>query len=298
MELTQLKCFLAVARERNFTRAAKACNMTQPSLSYQIAKLEEELGEGLFLRKPKAVELTHAGRMLVEGATRMVEEQERVLDLFQRREQVMSGELRFGIIPTMAPYLLPPLLQAFRSEFPRVSINARESRTSQLLREVVAGEIEFAIVSDVDAGLLKQYSLHLTKLFEEELLLAAPPGHRLCGVEGLRPQVLSEEQLILLSEGNCLRDQTMELCSANEKESALVCEQLPTQLSMVEAGLGVAVVPEMAIRSATTVGVDYLRFGSPAPQRLIGLLKRRSGKLSSCGQEFLKRLKASLNVVS
>ncbi|MDQ8200703.1 LysR substrate-binding domain-containing protein [Pelagicoccus enzymogenes] len=291
MEFTQLKCFIAVAREQSFTRAAKACNLSQPSLSYQISKLEEELGESLFNRKPKGVELSDSGRLLLDGAHRLVEEQEKIVSTFRMREELMSGDIRFGIIPTMAPYLLPPLLGTFRSEHPQVRLLARESRTSQLLKEVVEGELEFAVVSDVAPALLKRYSLHLSKLFDEPLALAVPHAHPSCSLEELTPDRIDENELILLSEGNCLRDQTVKLCQRSERKSPLECEQLPTQLSMVAAGLGVAIVPEMAIAKHQDKGVSFLPFKSPAPKRMIGLLKKRGGKLSPAASEFLKRLK-------
>ena len=290
MELTQLKCFLAVARENSFTRAAKARHMTQPSLSYQISKLEEELGTALFLRKPRVVELSDSGRLLLESAARIVEEEERAVARFKMRETLREGAVRFGIIPTMAPYLLPPLLGRFRADYPAINIVARESRTSQLVREVVEEELEFAIVSDVEAALLKKYSLRLTLLFRERLLLAAPIAHAVCSAGRVAPRSIDERELILLSEGNCLRDQTVRLCKSADGASALVCEQLPTQLSMVGAGLGVAVVPEMAVRQATLPGVSLLRFAEPQPTRMIGILKKRGRKLSAAGNELVDRL--------
>ncbi|MDQ8202681.1 LysR substrate-binding domain-containing protein [Pelagicoccus sp. SDUM812003] len=295
--MTQLRCFIAVARERNFTRAAKACHMTQPSLSYQIGRLEEELGEALFIRKPKAVELSDSGKLLLESALRIVEEQEAVVSKFRMREQLLSGEVRLGIIPTMAPYLLPPLLQAFRQSYPKISLVVRESRTSQLVKEVVSGEIEFAIVSDVEASSLKKYSLHLARLFEEALLLAVPNAHPLCGVTDLSVRHLQDQELILLSEGNCLRDQTEQLCSRRGDENALVCEQLPTQLSLVAAGLGVAVVPEMAVRESRGSDLEYLSFSGQPPRRMIGFLKKRGGKLSLAAQEFVIRLRRRVDGV-
>ncbi|MDQ8182834.1 LysR substrate-binding domain-containing protein [Pelagicoccus sp. SDUM812005] len=291
MEFTQLKCFIAVAREQSFTRAAKACHLSQPSLSYQISKLEEELGESLFIRKPKGVELSDSGKLLLDGAHRLLEEQEKIVSTFRMREELMAGDIRFGIIPTMAPYLLPPLLGDFRADHPQVRLLARESRTSQLLKEVVEGDLEFAVVSDVAPALLKRYSLHLSKLFDEPLLLAVPNAHPACSLSELTTKSISEDELILLSEGNCLRDQTVRLCQRSDRSSSLECEQLPTQLSMVAAGLGVAIVPEMAVSNHPNNALSFLRFKHPAPKRMIGLLKKRGGKLSPAAAEFLKRLK-------
>ncbi len=292
MEVTQLKCFLAVAREGSFTRAAKARHMTQPSLSYQIARLEEELGAPLFLRKPRSVELSDAGRLLLESAARIVEEEERAVGRFRQRGALEEGGVRFGIIPTMAPYLLPPLLGRFRQDYPAIRIVAREARTSDLVREVVEEELEFAIVSDVEEALLKKYSLSLSLLFTERLLLAAPLAHALCAGGRVAASALDPGELIMLSEGNCLREQSVNLCYPKVGASPLVCEQLPTQLSMVGAGLGVAVVPEMAVRQGGQPGVALLRFGEPQPTRMIGVLKRRGRKLGAGAQQLVDRLRA------
>ena len=298
MELSQLNCFLAVARERSFTRAAKACNMTQPSLSYQIAKLEEELGELLFLRKPRRVELSEAGKTLLDGAMTIVTEQQRLLAVFRQREGLTEGEVRFGVIPTVAPYLLPPLLSRFRGEYPAIGIVARESRTSQLLKEVVAEDLEFAIVSDVEASLLKRYSLHLARLFDERLVLATPREHPLGAYGSIAPEKIQESELILLSEGHCLRDQIVALCRSEKRVTSLVCEQLPTQLAMVGAGLGLAVVPEMAVRGASRQDVCFVPFAEPAPSRLIGLLKKRGRKLGMAAAAFVKQLQAEVGEVA
>ncbi len=294
MELNQLKCFLAVARERNFTRAAKARHMTQPSLSYQITKLEEELGTALFLRKPRTIELSQAGKLLLESAVKIVDEEDSIVSKFKLRENLEEGEVRFGIIPTMAPYLLPPLLREFREDFPAIAITASESRTSQLVKEVVAGDLEFAVVSDIDKAVLKKYSLHLSHLFNESLLLATSGNHPLCSQERLTPKSIDRRELILLTEGNCLRDQTLELCQPSEGTSSLVCEQVPTQLSMVESALGIAIVPEMAIRESLPKGVALTRFDEPQPKRMIGLLKKRASKLSAAARELVDRLKRNV----
>ncbi|WP_225919606.1 LysR family transcriptional regulator [Actomonas aquatica] len=290
MEIGQLRLFLAVGTEGNFTRAAQVCHLSQPALSYQIARLEEELGAVLFRRKPRAVELTDAGRKLWESAVRIVAEQEQVLAAFRQRDALETGELRLGVIPTAAPYLLPTLLAGFRAEHPGVRLMMREARTSELVREVVAEELEFAIVSDVDAATLKRYSLRLTPLFHERLLLAVPKGHALAGRQRVKVDVVAKEALVMLSEGNCLRDQTLQVCGQVEAEGALVCEQLPTQLAMVAAGLGAAIVPEMAVRESVPAGVVLVRITDPAPTRVMGILKRRGRKLSRAASTFIAPL--------
>lgn len=291
MDINQLKCFLAVVREKNFTRAAKSCNMTQPSLSYQISRLEEELGESLFVRKPRTVELKDSGKILLESALVIVEEQKRALLRFTQREALKEGEIRFGIIPTMAPYLLPNLLNVFHQSYPGIRILVRESQTSRLLKEVVNGDLEFAIVSDVQSALLKKSSLHLSILFRETLLMAAPSVHPMCSQSRLTPKSINTQELIMLSEGHCLRDQTMKLCSSDTIKNPLVCEQLPTQLSMVGAGLGTAIIPEMAVKFTNPHGVSFLHFQDPQPTRIIGLLKKRGRKLSIAATEFVTQLK-------
>lgn len=209
---------------------------------------------------------------------------------FKQREALVTGELRLGVIPTAAPYLLPTLLEGFRREHPGIRLVVREAKTSELVQEVVAEEIEFAIVSDVEAATLKKYSLHLTALFHERLLLAAPSTHALCGQAKVSASAIAGRELVLLSEGNCLREQTLQTCKAHEVEGSLVCEQLPTQLAMVAVGLGLAIVPEMAVGKTAPVGVSFVRFAEPAPTRMIGILKKRGRKLGAAAMKFVAPL--------
>lgn len=292
MELNQLKNFAAIVSEGNFTRAAAFRNITQPTLSYQISALESELGEPLFRRLPRKAELTEAGKRLYERALRIIHEEEKIHFEFQQREAMLTGSIVFGIIPTIAPDLLPPLLSKFRNEYPRIKIRVRESRTSQLIQEVVDERIDFAIVSDIENNTLKRHSLSLSTLFNEELVVILPKGHSICANTKVNAKDLPADEMILLSEGNCLREQTLDICRPGKTESQLVCEQLPTLEALVSSGLGFAIVPSLSQKKdAPLSGLVYRHFNAPQPMRSIGFLKRRGRKMSAAATEFSKFLR-------
>ncbi|MCH6256842.1 LysR family transcriptional regulator [Puniceicoccaceae bacterium K14] len=287
MELNQLRSFAAIVSEGNFTKAAVVRNVSQPSLSYQISALEDELGEPLFRRLPRRAELTEAGKRLYQRTILILQEEEKIQFEFQQREAMLTGNIVFGVIPTIAPYLLPPLLTQFRKNYPKIKIRVRESRTSQLIQEVVEERIDFAIVSDIEKNSLKRHSLSLTSLFSEELVVALPYGHPINHQSDLSPQDLPADEMILLSEGNCLRNQTLKICRPEKSENQLVCEQLPTLEALVSSGLGFAIVPALSQKQGSIQQkLTYRSFNSPPPKRTIGLLKRRSRKMSAAATEF------------
>jgi LysR family transcriptional regulator, hydrogen peroxide-inducible genes activator len=288
MDLRQLNYFLAVAEEGSFTRAARRCRIAQPSLSQQIRKLEEELGQPLFLRRPRKVELTEAGQAVCERARELVDKAREFREVFIRRQELEEGEVAVGVIPTIAPYLLPGVVAAFAENFPRIGIRIREAKTSELIGMIAEGSIDLAIASDVAAADRKRVALKVRELFRETLLLAVPKGHALAS--GGRPVPLSglpTGQMIMLSEGHCLADQVLRLCRMNREASRIECGQLESLLALVGAGLGVGFVPEMSTR-APAPGVAYRRLGSPEPQRLISVIHKGGTPLSPAAAKFLE----------
>ncbi len=291
MDIKQLKCFNTIAQEGSFTKAAKLLNMTQPSLSYQISCLEEELGEPVLKRSSRGAILTEAGQTLRKRAIVILSETEKIHLDFELRGAMLGGSVVFGIIPTIAPFLLTKTLTGFNREHPHVQIRAREARTSQLIQEVVSGEIEFAILSDIDKATLKKHSLHLELLFEERLLLALPANHPLTVHDTLSPKMIAPHKMLLLNEGNCLRDQSISVCGKRTQESPFICEQLPTLEAIISSGLGLGIVPEMSRRSTPVLGMVYRRFNPPEPKRIIALLKRRGKKVSPAAEALIEILK-------
>lgn len=293
MDLRQLEYFTVIAKEGSITAAAKRCRVAQPSISQQLQALEEELGEPLFHRKPRGVEPTAAGKILLEHAERVLHEARKLRERFDRRRMTQEGQVIFGMIPTIAPYLLPRLLGPFREAFPRVDVQIREAKTKGLIQQVVDGSIEFAILSDVTAQDQKKWSLHVRELFREPLLLAVPENHPIAlAADDPTPGQLKSECLIHLREGHCLTDKILQVCQLAKLDPRMECDQLETALAMVAAGMGIAIVPELAIRSRTVPGTRLRRFANPAPERTISLMKRRAAPLSKAAEELIDLIKA------
>ncbi len=293
MDLRQLEYFSAIVKEGSLTAAARACRIAQPSLSQQLRALEEELGEPLVHRRHRGVEPTAAGRVLLEHAEKLLDEAHKLRRRFDQRKETHEGTLVFGIIPTMAPYLLPRLLKPFREAFPKVDIQVREARTSGLIQQVVDGAIEFAILSDVMPQELKKWSLHVKELFREPLLLAVPQGHPLARRKAPpQPDELTAGSLIHLKDGHCLTDRTLKVCRLRKLDPKLECDQLGTALAMVGAGMGFAVVPEFAVRMHDNLPVVFRQFANPVPERTIALLKKRAMPLGKPAQELVNLVQA------
>lgn len=288
MELRQLELLRTVLEEGSMTAAARRSHLSQPALSQQMAALEDELGEPLLIRKARGVEPTPAGSLVLAHALRILEESSRLKDAFAARQDLQSGRITLGIIPTIAPYLLPSLIGPFRRRFPGIDLAISEARTASLIERVVSGEIEFAILSDVTQQDRKRWSLHVRTLFHEPLLLAAPAEHPLALRKAApRPADLDGSELIHLQGGHCLSDRTLKVCRIHDPNPGLRCDQLSTALSMVAAGLGVTVVPKLAARTHPGPEIVFRPFAGAGLFREISLMKRRGLKTSRATEELL-----------
>jgi LysR family transcriptional regulator, hydrogen peroxide-inducible genes activator len=291
MDLRQLEYFAAIARTGSVTAAARRCKVSQPTLSQQLRALEDELGEPLVHRQPRGVTPTAAGRLLLEHAEPVLDGMRRLHEQFDRRRKTDTGQIRFGMIPTLAPYLLPRLLRPYRQTFPNVDVQVSEGRTASLIGQVVDGTLEFAILSDVTPQERRKGSLHVTELFREPLMLAVPADHPLArDEEPPRPQGLAPETLIHLRDGHCLTERTLKICRLNRLDPGLECDQLETALAMVAAGMGMAVIPQLATSGRSPAGVALRSFAAPEPERTINLMKRRGATLSKPAKELLHLL--------
>ncbi len=290
MEMHQLRYFLAVARTGNFSRAAEECHVSQPSLSQQIIKLEEELGERLFERLPRGVALTPAAHVLQPAAVRILHEAEDVRRLILQARGDVRGRVYIGVLPTIAPYFLPPVITEFARRFPRSEVIVQEDTTVRLLAQIDNAEIDMALVSfPVEAPFLAGQPL-----FDDELLLAMPDGHHLARAAEIPLTDLAGEDFILLREGHCLSDQTEDFC----RESAAFCPrvacrsaQMETVLAMIRSGLGISLVPALA-RNAPSVGGLILRSLTPAIHRSIGLVWRKNRNLCLVARAFRECIEA------
>ncbi|MFD2257511.1 LysR family transcriptional regulator [Luteolibacter algae] len=292
MDLRQLEYFVEIVKEGSLTAAARRCRVAQPSLSQQLRLLEEELGEPLVYRKPRGIEPTAAGLLLLEHAEGLLRQSRLLLESFEKRRETKQGRVIFGIIPTLAPYLLPKLLSPFRKAYPQVDVQVREGKTSALIQQVVDGSIGFAILSDVVPRDLKKWSLHVKELFREPLMLALPHDHAMArSTASPRPEDLGKENIIHLQGGHCLTDRTLKVCRLERLDPRLECDQLETALAMVGAGMGVAVVPEIATAAGSRADVCLRKFSDPVPERTISLMKRRAVTLSKPEEALISLVK-------
>lgn len=275
MEIHQLRYFLAVARTANFSRAAEQCRVAQPSLSQQIMKLEDELGERLFERTRRAVALTPAGARLQAHAERVLDEVERARENVRDAGAVVHGRVTLGALPTVAPYYLPQRLRDFAAKFPEVEVVVHEDTTEQLARAVLAKEIDLALVSLP----VERRGLESLALFDEPLLIALPTGHALAKKRRLALADLEAEPFILMQEGHCLAGQALSFCRMEgfTPRVSFRSAQIETVRAFVAAGWGVSVVPEMACADAVTdEGAGAVRYRPLAEmRRTIGVIRRQ-----------------------
>lgn len=270
MEMHQLRYMVTLARTGNFSRAAEQCNVAQPSLSQQIQKLEAELGERLFDRMKREVRLTAHGHAFLRRAVRILEEVDAARREASDALDLKHGAIAIGVLPTIAPYLLPSVMAQFSAQFAGVDITVHEDTTAQLLKLVHAYEIDFAVVSEPIAD----DRLTVTELFTEELLLALPPRHPLGKKRSLTPADLRDQKLIVMKSGHCLGDQVLGFCERQEVKPRISFRsaQLETVQELVCAGLGLSLVPAMARRTRTQRAPEYRSLQTPQPARKIVLV--------------------------
>jgi LysR family transcriptional regulator, hydrogen peroxide-inducible genes activator len=277
MNLRQLRYFDALARHSHFGRAAAACAISQPALSMQIKELEETLGTVLMERGARQVRLTKFGEeaaLRVRDILLLIDE----LGEFARASRDrLSGRLRIGMIPTIAPYLLPILMENLTRTHPEVDIYVREALTSKLIQELAEGRLDAAIV----ALPISEPSFAEAALFAENFLLVRPREDAGKPVPGSK--MLREMRLLLLEEGHCFRDQALSFCNMKSSlpRDMLDASSLSTLVQMVSAGMGVTLIPEMAMAvEARSASVSVARFKNPQPSRTIGMIWRKKSPLA------------------
>jgi len=286
MELHQLRYVVAVARTGNFSRAAEQCHVSQPSLSQQVQKLEDELGERLFDRMKRTVKLTVAGGSFLPRAVKILAEVDAARREARDATELLRGTVVLGVLPTIAPYLLPPVIAKFMAKFPGVEIVVHEDTTANLRKLALAYEIDFAIASHP----IHDVQLEVTELFTEELLLALPPGHPLTRKRTVTAGDLAKERLIVMKEGHCLGDQVLRFCDRSDLRPNISFRsaQLETIQSLVRAGLGISLIPAMAALSKRKDLPDYRSMSAPRPSRKIITLWPGQRPPGRAAKEFLK----------
>lgn len=280
MNLRDLQYLLALAEHRHFGRAAEACFVSQPTLSTQIRKLEDELGVTLVERTPRQALLTDIGREIAQRARTVLNEVEQIRGAARRSADPESGTLRLGIFPTLAPYLLPHVVPVLRQRFPRLELLLVEEKTEEVLERLREGRLDAGII----ALPVPDEHLHAEFLFEEPFLLAVPRHHPLARRKTLTLTDLEGENLLLLEDGHCLRDQALEVCQmagAGEK-SGFRATSLETLRQMVAADVGITLLPTLAVMPpvAQAPNVHLVEFRGHPPHRRIAMLWRKSSAMS------------------
>jgi LysR family hydrogen peroxide-inducible transcriptional activator len=273
MEMHQLRYFAAVARTGSFSRAAEQCFVSQPSLSQQVAKLERTVGQALFDRLGRGARLTDAGRVLLDRALVILETVEDAERQLRDAEGLRGARLCLGAIPTIAPYLLPSLLAAFRESHPDVELTIQEDVTRNLVEAVAAGEVDLAVL----AMPLADGRLELEPLWSEPLYLTLPAGHRLARKRSLTLDALRDERFIVLTEMHCLGEQVLSFCKAHACQPNIACRgaQIATVQTLVSLGQGVSLLPAMARDADASKQRVYRELSGAKPTRTIAAAWRR-----------------------
>ena len=276
MNLKDLKYLVALADTGHFGKAAARTFVSQPTLSAQLKKLEEYLGVKLVERQPKNVQLTEVGKQIVVRARRMLDEGDEIIALARSNTDPFAGKLKMALIPTIGPYLLPRVMQKIRKAVPHLGLMLYEYQTETLLKRLRDGEIDLGIM----ALPVPLDGLEARTLYEEAFTLALPAHHPLAAKAAIKVQDLKGQTLLLLEDGHCLRDQALEVCSRVDVREAedFRATSLETLRQMVVAGLGVTLLPELAVESpfGSQRGLTIRQFSKPAPSRNVGAVWRKS----------------------
>lgn len=279
--LKHLKYFITLAEVKHFGHAAQACFVTQPTLSAAIKELEDILGLQLFERTRRSVLLTPQAHDILERAKEIVLQADALMELAHAKGKPLHGELRVGVIPTIAPYLLPDLMTKVRNAYPELLLYLKEDQTERLLHALNDGQLDLLILAlpyehdGIDSEIFMQ----------DPFYCALPPKHPLARKKAIRNADLFDENLLLLEEGHCLRDHALAACSwpKNKTSDEFAATSLATIVQMVANGLGLTLLPEMAVRSGITqgTGLKNIPLDHESPARDIGLVWRKTSGRST-----------------
>lgn len=288
--MKHLRYFEALSRHGHFGRAAEACGISQPALSVQMKELESLLGAPLIERGTRRVRLSGLGEALAERAREILRSVDELGDLVRTSPGALTGRLRIGVIPTIAPYFLPGLIKLLGARNPELDIRPRETITRRLISDLGEGRLDFGVV----ALPVSEATLHEEALFDEEFMLVRPAsdaGKPVPSSDGLR-----EMRLLLLEEGHCFRDQALAFCNPSTMAARDLMEgsSLSTLVQMVGAGIGVTLIPEMAVPTETrSADVSVVHLTAPRPRRTVGMIWRRSSPLAPRLSEIAQMLRGA-----
>jgi LysR family transcriptional regulator, hydrogen peroxide-inducible genes activator len=273
--LRHLRYLGALAEHRHFGRAAEACAVTQPALSMQIRDLEKLLGVELVERRPGEVALTDIGIEVARRGERMLAASRDLMDFARHRGRTLTGRLQLGVIPSLAPYVLPRILPALQRRYPDLRVELRETQTKLLVDELARGSLDAVML----ALPLHEADIETIRLFDDPFLLAVPASDPRPETALVTARDIDQERLILLEEGHCLRDQALAFCAGLQRDTgvSLGATSLATVMQMVANGYGITLVPRVAVDvEVRDARVKLLRFATPEPGRTVGLAWRRT----------------------
>ncbi|MCS0501150.1 hydrogen peroxide-inducible genes activator [Ancylobacter mangrovi] len=283
ISMKHLRYFEALAQHGHFGRAAVACAISQPALSLQIKELEEILGAPLVERGPRQIRLTGLGESFAARAREILRAVDELDDLARASHSPLAGRLRIGVIPTVAPYLLPTVMKRLTDRHPELDLRPREAVTQRLVEDLLEGRLDAALVAlPVSEPALAEYPL-----FDEEFILVRPRED--AGRPVPNPEILREMRLLLLEEGHCFREQALSFCrmSSSLPRDLMEGSSLTTLVQMVGAGIGVTLIPQMALPIETrSSAVSVARLPQPRPTRTIGMVWRKTNPLSASFQHI------------
>ncbi len=293
MNIRDLEYLVALAEHRHFRRAADASHVSQPTLSGQIRKLEDELGVMLLERTSRKVLFTQAGLLLVEQARTILREVKILREMASQQGESMSGPLHIGLIPTVGPYLLPHIIPTLHETFPKLEMYLHEAQTSQLLLQLDSGKLDCAILA-----LVKESEVFIEiPLFDEPLQLAIYASHRWADRDRVPMSDLAGEKLLMLEDGHCLRDQALGFCfqAGADEDTHFRATSLETLRNMVAAGSGITLLPALAIpNERKRDGVCYLPCYKPEPKRTIALVYRPGSPLRARYEQLAESIRTHM----
>lgn len=273
ISIKQLRYLDAISRFGHFGKAAAHCAVTQPALSMQIQEMERDLGVQLVERRPKGASLTDAGREIARRGDRILKEVRDIADYARQAGKPFAAPIKLGVIPTVAPYVLPPLLPLLRAKYPQLDLHVRETHTQQLIAELIDGTLDLLLLA-LPVG---HPEVETIKLVEDRFLLALPPDREVHGRIRATADLIKNDRLLLLEEGHCLRDQAQAFCQLRKVDSidTFGASSLSTIVQMVANGMGLTFLPEISVVLETMHSkIRIMRFTDPEPKRVLGLAWR------------------------
>jgi len=296
MNLRELQYLVALDEERHFRKAAERCFVSQPTLSGQLKKLEDELGVLLVERTKRQVLMTEVGTVIAERARRILTDVKSLHEIAQSYQDPMAGEVHVGLIPTVAPYLLPHIMPKIRKQFPQLKLWLYEYQTDILLEKLRRGEVDVLILALLD----ETNDFAELELYDEAFQLAVPRGNKLAQQKSIGLDDLNNSEMLLLEEGHCLRGQALDVCylAGAKENTGFHASSLEILRHMVSEDMGMTLIPELAVPAKNKLSdlVQYIVFDEPQPSRRIGMVYRKGSYRETAFKQLQQLIRQIVNI--